>query len=694
MADGQARSWARTRSKLVPRPAAALACALCLSSAGASDLPFLDVLPVVASVSRLPQQQADAPTAVTVIDRDMLRASAARTLSDVMRLVPGFQTYALSDKPARVAYHGVTDDSDFSPRVQVLVDGRSLHSPLFRGGMNWELVPVALEDIERIEVVRGSNTTSYGTNAFLGVVNIITIDPALAKGTSLIVGAGNQGVRDVYLSRSGQLSDGVDYRLSFKQMRDDGLNESSVSREDADWQDRNRTRLFDFAVNLQLDPRTRFELGLGRVEGSRLVGRWDKDGSGLPVAGLYKPDDPVRDAEQSSSWLQMRWLRSLSETADLSVRYSHSVDEADSSFVDPGLMAPFSRVDLAGDRGTRHELEVVNTLLPVEDIRLAWGASWRWDSLRSDTQMRGKGTVSRDVGRVFANLEWKPSHWLTGNLGLSHEHDSLAGSKLAPRASVSVHLLPGHTVRLGYARAWRSAGTLDYEAWRLSGPGEVEAEGNASLSSERLDSWDLGYLGRWPAWRASLDVRLFDERISDRHHQRISITAGAPDTVQALEDLRIRGHELQLRWQPVDTGTLVVGHANVRIRQSLNDAGYDLVYNCTTGCSNFKRSIGRYTELAEQSAPRNATSLLWLQRLPHDIELSVVHYWIGAIKWSRNTVTERYERTDLRLAKALRLDTLRGELAYTVQSLNGAHSEERMQRVVDRRHWVSLRVDF
>ncbi|MPN65182.1 hypothetical protein SDC9_212961 [bioreactor metagenome] len=86
--------------------------------------------------------------------------------------------------------------------------------------------------------------------------------------------------------------------------------------------------------------------------------------------------------------------------------------------------------------------------------------------------------------------------------------------------------------------------------------------------------------------------------------------------------------------------------------------------------------------------------MLWLQRLPHDIELSVVHYWIGAIKWSRNAVTERYERTDLRLAKALRLDTLRGELAYTVQSLNGAHSEERMQRVVDRRHWVSLRVDF
>src|SRR5690606_24247900 len=116
-----------------------------------------------------------APTAVTVIDRATIRASGARTLSDVLRLVPGFQTFASSDVAARVNYHGITDE-DFSPRVQVLVDGRSLHSPLFRNGMNWALVPVALEDIERIVVVRGSNTTSFGTNAFLGVTNIVTVD--------------------------------------------------------------------------------------------------------------------------------------------------------------------------------------------------------------------------------------------------------------------------------------------------------------------------------------------------------------------------------------------------------------------------------------------------------------------------------------------------------------------------------------
>src|SRR5574343_2060077 len=117
--------------------------------AGEEDIYFSD-LPMVASVSRLPQRLADAPTAVTVLDRAVIRASGARDLNDVFRLVPGFQTYPNNTDAARVTYHGLSDE-EFSPRVQVLVDGRSMHSPLFRSGVNWATVPVALEDIVRIE---------------------------------------------------------------------------------------------------------------------------------------------------------------------------------------------------------------------------------------------------------------------------------------------------------------------------------------------------------------------------------------------------------------------------------------------------------------------------------------------------------------------------------------------------------------
>lgn len=142
---------------------------------------FFNELPVVATVSRLPQRLADAPTSVTVIDRETLRAMPIRDLNDILRLVPGFQTYPNTTETGRVVYHGLTDE-EFSPRLQVLVDGRSMYSPAFRGGVNWALIPVALEDIERIEVVRGTNAVSYGSNAFLGVVNIVTTDPSLTRG--------------------------------------------------------------------------------------------------------------------------------------------------------------------------------------------------------------------------------------------------------------------------------------------------------------------------------------------------------------------------------------------------------------------------------------------------------------------------------------------------------------------------------
>ena len=114
----------------------------------ADEEAYFSDLPIVASVSRLPQRLADAPAAVTVVDRDMIKASGVRDLNDIFRLVPGFQTYPNNTESARATYHGM-GDGDYAPRVQVLIDGRSMLSPLFGSGVNWATLPVALEDIER-----------------------------------------------------------------------------------------------------------------------------------------------------------------------------------------------------------------------------------------------------------------------------------------------------------------------------------------------------------------------------------------------------------------------------------------------------------------------------------------------------------------------------------------------------------------
>ena len=126
-----------------------------------SEQEFLAELPVVLTASRLAQPQAEAPAAVTIIDRQMIDASGARNLSEVFRLVPGFQVEFENGHRHVVGYHGLADE--FSRRLQVLIDGRSVYRPSF-GGVSWSDLPIALDDIERIEVIRGPNAVTYGAN--------------------------------------------------------------------------------------------------------------------------------------------------------------------------------------------------------------------------------------------------------------------------------------------------------------------------------------------------------------------------------------------------------------------------------------------------------------------------------------------------------------------------------------------------
>lgn len=669
----------------------------------ADDLFFAE-LPIVASVSRLPQRIADAPASVTVIDREMIRASGVRSLNDIFRLVPGFQTFAHSDTSARVNYHGITDDNDFSPRVQVLIDGRSLHSPLFRNGVNWSLIPIALEDIERIEVVRGTNAVSYGTNAFLGVINIVSVDPSLIRGSSVSVNRGSQGVRDHTLRTGGRFGENGNFRLTYQEVKDDGL------EDDYDWQDSYRNRRLDVRIDQNFGPRDLLEVSFGIVQGKFTRGRFDDTQFPLLVSSV---SNPIRDLDESSAWLQTRWLRTLAEGADVSLRYTFNHDKGDSSFVLPTRPPGYQKIDESGDRGQRHEIEALHNFSPWKNTRLVWGGSWRRDTMESKTMLRERGEVGREVWRVFANGEWRPNTWLTANLGTAAEQDSLAGTNISPRASLAFHVTDQDTLRLGYARAWRASSLVAYRANFETTPGRLSFVGNPHLPPEQLDSWELGYLADWRAWKMSLDVRHFREKLTDRV-MSVRTAAGAPNSEQSIQDMLIRGYEAQWKWQPFDGTRLLVNHASMRVTSDINENGaliranvgssFNANYNGMDGMSNrdgvIEPTYAIYQRLADESAPRRSSSILISQRLPGGFDVSVARYWVDAIKWTRNTGAGKYQRTDARIGYRFNWGGHKGEFAYVQQSVDGAHVEQRdrdeepKQRTVDRRHWVSLRLDF
>lgn len=657
------------------------------ASASGEDIYFSE-LPVVASVSRLPQRLADAPTAVTVVDRDMIKASGARDLNDIFRLIPGFQTYPNNTEPAKVTYHGM-GDGDYSSRVQVLIDGRSMYSPLFDGGVNWATLPVALDDIERIEVVRGTNAVSYGSNAFLGVINIITVDPALVRGVSVSTSYGNQNVRDYSLRTGGRIGEIGDFRFTFKQQNDDGLENKY------DWIDSYLSRLFDFRADLTLSERDSLQVGLGQVDGVTQVGRLGAD------TMFGQSTNPIRDQRQQNAYVQLLWRRVLSPTSDLQLRYSYMRDRSSDAFqvVVPTFILPPGQnvvsVNQTGDEGARHEIELQHSLKLADLTRLVWGASWRDDSVRSAWTFPGQGTVHREISRVFGNLEWKPVDWLTGNLGLAGEHDSMAGSHASPRVSANFHLNRENTVRLGYSRANRTPSTANLRGdQKLPLPAPFTEQlysGVPDLPSERLDTWEIGYLGDWREQRASLDVRLYSEKIFNRLF-RIDLSDGDPSAqgfaTLPVQDVHIRGIEYQLKWQPFELTRIILNQAYSEIDSEFLPGKQAVIGNWV-----------RVRDFTNYSMPRRSASVLLMQKLPYGLEFSSALYWQGFMKWSGITWSEKYYRLDTRLAYPFRAGSMGGEIALMVQSLNGSHNEYKSHhspanRVVNRRQWVTLRLDF
>jgi iron complex outermembrane receptor protein len=165
-----------------------------------SEDAFLDDMPIVLSASRLPQPIENAPIATTIIDRQMIVASGFTEVPDLLRLAPGFIVDYYNGYTQAVGYHTLADR--FSRRMQVLVDGRSVYEPGL-GAVPWNALALTIDDIERIEVVRGPNAASYGSNSFTSAVNIITRHAVLDRGLSLKTNIGSDGLAEGFVRYEG-----------------------------------------------------------------------------------------------------------------------------------------------------------------------------------------------------------------------------------------------------------------------------------------------------------------------------------------------------------------------------------------------------------------------------------------------------------------------------------------------------------
>lgn len=665
------------------------------AGAAVTESDFLDDLPVVLSASRLSQPVSEAPVAVTVIDQEMIHASGFRDIPDLLRLVPGFSVAYTRDNTWAAGYHGLGDA--FSRRFQVLVDGRSIYSPHY-GAVNWTDLPLSIDDIERIEVVRGPDAAIYGANAFAAVINIITKTAAQVPGEFVSLQVGEQGMRGATVRHGG--GDGaLRYRLTASTQQRDRF-ERDITNKIADgagdngqYYESSKTSFLNGRMDWQLsansDAMAQFGLSQGNWNAGRSVANpalnptavlepLQQDSQALYLQLAYhKVESSRREWRLQAYFSQNRF--DANDLAHLIVKNSSNIVVFD-NFVNVDQYLRQSRANI--------ELQVNEQWLP--NLRGVWGGEVRQESVTSPQNYNSSRTFSGELGRVFGNVEWRPHDRLLLQGGAMLEHHYYTGTDLSPRIAANFTMVPGHVIRLGVSRAYRSPTFFEQDGSQVfvlqSGAiTDVVTVPSDGLAPERVLSREIGYVGQWHAARLDLDVRLFQDKIDDFIGQDKSDFVTSDDTgLRANEfkyanigSARSHGGELQLRWRPVHALDLSAHYSRVFLEAHFGGAGIHNVIN-------FNKDV-------PVSAPRNTWGLLASYRLDQGWEASMGVWRSDAMKWlSEGDLTAAYNRMDLRVARRWKWQGRDIEASVVGQSLLGNYQEFRDTNIFSRRVFGSL----
>lgn len=631
---------------------------------------FLQEMPVVLTASRLSQPLSEAPSAMTVIDRDMIKASGFRTVPELMQLVPGMYVGYVDGNTPVLSLHNSTDQ--YSRQMQVLIDGRSVYMPPL-GGVNWANLPLLIDDIERIEVVRGPSSASHGTNSFYGVINIITRDVSSENGAGrLSLTGGNASDASAKISRIGEQ---FDYRISAGYRSDNGYSNTYLN-------DHNQTRIANFSGNYHPNAADSINVQLGSsngVYGKGIVQTTGQD------AGNIRTDNLFRDTTANSDFQLLSWLHTWSANNESKLTYSHTEDHT----FDPLLcMTPFGpgcvvvHGSLSGTTqysvyGQRDVLELQNTNQLGGNNRLVWGANTEYDYASDPLLLQSSPKLKS--WRIFAHDEWRISPKAIFNLGTMFEDDGMGYQSNSPRASLNYHLTPLHTLRIGISTATRSPAMMEANI-DASTPlfGGAYGPPVTPLAPEEIISREIGYIGEFPSLGLTLDTRAYIDHVNDMILVDKCVD-GNNCNVNSWKNMGyadFKGFDatLKLFWNEKHS-SLTANYAYQRATMGL--ASLPTSWNNTvadTGLGSVQAFYqSQFIGLFPQTVDSNSGSLLLSQRIADSWQLSAGYYFrapVRVLDVSTDVTPEsQISRLDMRLAKTFKLENSRSvEVAAIVQN--------------------------
>lgn len=634
-------------------------------------------MPVVLSASRLEQPQSETPMAVTSIDRELIEASGARTIPEVLRLVPGIVVGNSvnewgEESKLVVSYHGHTDQ--YSKQMQVLIDGRSVYEPLL-GGVDWNMLPINLEDIERIEVLRGPNASSYGSNSFLGVINIITRHASEDPGHYVQLRAGNHDITDLTY-RYGGNSGKLDYRVTASTQNDDGLDarknlgSDQYSDEFVDNHDDIQTGAIDYRFDYQIDQNSRlsYQGGYGKTN--------LEINENFSLGGTR----PIRDSDTSNAYQYLKLEQTINRKNSLVAQYYYNrqkkVDQSTSKIIQLDSFDPFT-LDLDfGLKSERHNLELTHFNQTSDSLRLIWGFSAQQDISESIFWLNAQGTIRRETYRFFGNAEWQIDQRNLLNFGALVEDSDTLITEISPRLALIHKFNQQHSLRFGISKAVRSPfiaeefGNTVFSHELTSGGVPIgtavdqQLIPSDELENETIISREIGYFGQFLADTLRFDARIFHDRLYDLIQRETVPVAndnipddGGAQIHRNMTSTDVSGVEIELDYQ-----------ADASLRFFGSAAYLEIISNDdprTTRSGEF-----------ENSAPKRTASLLAMKQFNEHYSGSLGLYYAGDMQWLdvQGDEPSSYTTMDLKLSKSFRQSGSRSKLSLVLKNLLGEYN--------------------
>jgi iron complex outermembrane receptor protein len=558
----------------------------------------------VTSASKKEQRLSRVAAAIFVITQEDIRRSGATNIPDLLRMVPGLEVAQINANTWAISARGFNEQ--FSAKLLVMIDGRSVYTPTF-GGVYWDTIDVPLEDIERIEVVRGPGGTVWGVNAVNGVINLITKGSAETRGGLVVAGGGNVDEEFGTVQYGGGQDGKTDYRAYVKYMNTDhspGL----VGGSAGDGWDMVRG---GFRVDSPLSGNDKLT-----VEGNVYGGQEGQGILGLAPGLITQEFGTLAGGDVEAFW-NHKYSETSASTLQVSFdRYEHKLPFKDDRNT---LDASFQHYFSWGERQA-----------------VIWGADYRFTNHDSNSEAisYAASDTTRQLFSTFLQDEIVliPSR-LYFTLGTRLEHNDYNGFDLLPSARMAWQPDQKNTLWIAVSRAERTPSSGDIadevNGGEMAGPGGVPIQivlsGDPNFKNETLLAYEAGYRAAITS-SFSLDLSAYfnvykDLRTLETGALTMESTPAPPHFVLPLffsNEMHGESHGLEIsgNWKPTARWTIKSGYAFEQVDVRLDATSDDTVLSSVARGGSPEHSVQLQSHVDLGHAVTWDTSANFASRLP------------------------------------------------------------------------------